>query len=224
MRELRSAEDVVALTEEWGFLPFFRCGVPGFSVEDRCSPELWFSENADGPWEWKGPAARSGRCCYGKFFAGHPGFVSREWLPDLCNFRRDGYDFDARFDDGLASVKDRDIYEMLAEHGSLQSKELKRLCGYRKGGLKGFDAVITRLQMQTYVVVADFDYEIDRFGVPYGWGVTRYSTPERLFGEGFLEEAYQRAPEESARRIAGRLREVLPQANEAAIERVVGRG
>ena len=103
--ELRSPEDIAALAEEWGFLPFFAGEIPGFSVEECCPPELWFSEEADGPWEWKGPVARSGRCVYGKFFGGRAGFISREWLPDFANFRRDGYDFDARYDDGLASSK-----------------------------------------------------------------------------------------------------------------------
>lgn len=91
--ELRSPEDIAALTEEWGFLPFFAGEIPGFSVEECCPPELWFSEDADGPWEWKGPVARSGRCVYGKFFGGRAGFISREWLPDFANYRRDGYDF-----------------------------------------------------------------------------------------------------------------------------------
>lgn len=87
--ELRSPEDIAALTEEWGFLPFFAGEIPGFSVEECCPPELWFSEEEDGPWEWKGPVARSGRCVYGKFFGGRAGFISREWLPDFANFRRD---------------------------------------------------------------------------------------------------------------------------------------
>lgn len=53
----------------------------------------WFAEDRDGPWEWKGPAAQTKRCVYGKLFRKKAGFVSREWLPELVNFRRDGYDF-----------------------------------------------------------------------------------------------------------------------------------
>ena len=30
--ELRSPEDIAALTEEWGFLPFFAGEIPGFSA------------------------------------------------------------------------------------------------------------------------------------------------------------------------------------------------
>ena len=221
-RELEYAQDVIDLVEEIGFLPFFKCPVSGFSVEGLCKPELWFDSSVEGPWEWKGPIARSGKCVYGRFFAGHPGFVSRAWLPEMANYRRDGYDFDARFDDGLVSVKDKAVYDALAEHGSLLSKELKRRCGFRKGGLTGFDTVIARLQMQTYVVVSNFEYEIDKNGVPYGWGVTRYSTPEKLFGYDEVTSAYERAPQESKERIAAHLSRLLPDADARQIAALVG--
>ena len=105
-RQLHSADDLIAAVEKYGFLPFFRNEIPGFSIEELCPPELWFTDDADGPWEWQGPAARSGKCLYGKLFNKKAGFVSREWIPDFANFRRDGYDFDARWDDGLASYKE----------------------------------------------------------------------------------------------------------------------
>lgn len=71
-----------------GFLPFFRCGIPGFSIEERTAPEYWFADGEDGPWEWKGPLIREGHCAYGKFFRKKAGYVSLEWLPHLMNYRR----------------------------------------------------------------------------------------------------------------------------------------
>lgn len=73
------------------FSAVFPNDIPGFSVEEMCAPAYWFAEDRDGPWEWKGPAAQTKRCAYGKL-SGKAGFVSREWLPELVNFRRDGYD------------------------------------------------------------------------------------------------------------------------------------
>ena len=216
-RELRSPEDIVALTAELGFLPFFAGEIPGFSVEECCPPELWFSEEADGPWEWKGPAARSGQCVYGKFFGGKAGFISKEWFPDFANLRRDGYDFDARYEDGLAARKDKEVYDTLTEHGTLLSKELKRLCNYRKGGNRGFDTVITRLQMQTYVTIGDFVYLQDKFGKTYGWGVAQYTTPEVQFGYDFVTSAYRKDPAESKADILAHLKSILPDADEAQL-------
>jgi hypothetical protein len=133
-RQLHSADDLIAAVEQYGFLPFFRNEIHGFSIEELCPPELWFADDVDGPWEWKGPAARSGKCLYGKLFNKKAGFVSREWIPDFANFRRDGYDFDARWDDGLASYKDKELYEAIAGEGRMLSKRLKEALNYRKGG------------------------------------------------------------------------------------------
>lgn len=216
-RKLHSPEDIVALTEELGFLPFFAGEIPGFSVEERCPPELWFSEKADGPWEWKGPAARSGQCVYGKFFGGRAGFISKEWFPDFANLRRDGYDFDARYEDGLAARKDKEVYDTVTEHRALLSKELKRLCNYRKGGNRGFDTVMTRLQMQAYVTIGDFVYLQDKFGQTYGWGVAQYTTPEMQFGYDFVTSAYRKGPAESRFDILAHLKRILPDADEAQL-------
>lgn len=136
-RQPHSADDLIAAVEQYGFLPFFRNEIHGFSVEELCPPELWFADDVDGPWEWKGPAARSGKCLYGKLFNKKAGFVSREWIPDFANFRRDGYDFDARWDDGLASYKDKELYEAIAGEGRMLSKRLKEALNYRKGGNTG---------------------------------------------------------------------------------------
>lgn len=220
LKELKSAEDIVRLVQEIGFLPFFANDIGGFSIEECCPAELWFTD-ADGPWEWKGPAARSGTCVYGKYFGGKAGFISLEWLPDFANCRRDGYDFDARYDDGLASRKDKDVYETITAKGALLSKELKKLCGYRKGGNKGFETVITRLQMQTYVNISDFVYMQDKYGRFYGWGVAKYSTPESLFGYDAITSAYKRDPQESKQRLITHLSQLLPDASESQILKLI---
>ena len=219
--QIKSADDVIQLVDHIGFLPFFENHIPGFSVEECCPRELWFAEGVDGPWEWKGPIARSGQCVYGKFFGNKAGFISRKWLPDFANFRRDGYDFDARYDDGLASRKDKGVFDTVSEHGALLSKELKDICNYRKGGNKGFDTVITRLQMQTYICIADFVYMKDKFGQTYGWGVAKYSTPEILFGYEYVTSAYQREPNESKEKIVEHLHRVLPDVGKEQILKLI---
>ena len=99
---ISSMEDMTRLVDELGFLPFFKGDVPGFSIAEAVRPDLWFSETQEGPWEWKGPVIRATGCAYGKFYRGKAMYVSREFFPDFANLRRDGYDYDARVDDGLA--------------------------------------------------------------------------------------------------------------------------
>jgi hypothetical protein len=216
---LDSAEALARAVQELGFLPFFRNEIPGFSGEERTPRELWFTDEP-GPWDWKGPVIRAGGCVYGKFFRGRAVFVSLDWFPDLANLRRDGYDYDARVADGLAPWHDRRVYEVLCAQGGMLSRDLKNDCGYGKEGLKGFDQVITRLQMQTYVCVENFEYALDRHGAPYGWGVARYNTPEALYGGALVRSAYRRDPAESRRRLLAHLGGVLP-AETAALERLL---
>lgn len=204
------------LVDDIGFLPFFRSAVPGLSIEEHTPERLWFSETEDGPWEWKGPVLRLCGGAYGKLFRGKAGYVSRAWFPDLANLRRDGYDFDARYDDGLASFRDKDLLDTLTRTGPVLSRELKRQAGYGgKDGRKGFDTLLTRLQMQCYIVTEDFVYARDRLGRAYGWGVAKYATPEQRFGSDFCAEAYRRTPEESLERMLSHLRARLPEAREA---------
>ncbi len=217
-----SAKELSDIIEIYGFLPFFKNGISGFSVEEMCPKELWFTDQ-DGPWEWKGPIAKSGRCLYGKFFGGKAGFISKQWIPDFVNYRRDGYDFDARYDDGLAPYKDKHVLDTVAEHGTILSTELKKLCHYRKDGNKGFDTVITRLQMQGYVCVADFVYKKDKRGEPYGWGVAQYTTPEHMFGYDYITAAYSADPSASAQKILNHLKELPFSADEKVLAGIVKR-
>ncbi|MBQ3861091.1 MAG: hypothetical protein II779_11220, partial [Clostridia bacterium] len=147
---VETKDDLVRAVREFGFVPLFCNSVPGFSVEEHVSPKAWFS-GGEGVWEWKGPVIRETGCAYGKFFEKKAVFISKEWFPDFANYRRDGYDFDARFDDGLASFRDRDLYELLDSHAPILSKDLKAL-----SAVKGFDTVLSRLQAQCYAVISDF--------------------------------------------------------------------
>lgn len=218
---LDSPQAIVQLVKEIGFLPFFANEIEGFSIEENCPRELWFSDSVDGPWEWKGPVIRSGECLYGKFFRNKAGFVSTEWFAEFANYRRDGYDFDSRMDEGIAPKKDCDIYTAVAQHGKILSKKLKDVTCYRKGGNVGFETVITRLQMQTYVDTSDFVYMTDKLGKTYGWGVAEYSTPEHRFGYDAVTKAYKHDPAYSFELIVEHLQTVLPNADKKAITKII---
>ena len=167
---ISSIEDLEQAVQELGFLPYFANSIPGFSIEENVAPQAWFSDEP-GTWEWKGPVINELNCAYGKFFEKKAVYISKEWFPDFANYRRDGYDFDARFEDGLAAYRDRTMYNLVKSEGPVLSKRLKYLGNYRKGGNRGFDTVINRLQAQCYVLISDFVYMTDKNGKEYGWGV-----------------------------------------------------
>ena len=206
VRVIDSALELERQVLEDGFLPFFRCGISGFSIEERTAPEYWFSDE-EGPWEWKGPVIREGHCAYGKFFNRKAGYVSLEWLPHLANYRRS-----RRYakDEDTAALDDVVLQTIDAE-GGVTVKELRRLLGFAS-------PILTRLMMGLHVVIADFEYNVDRHGRPYGWGVARYTVPERLYGR--LDAGC--TPEESHGKLLARFRQLLPYAPERKIALLMG--
>ena len=172
-------------------------------------------------WDWKGPVIKETGCAYGKFMENKAVFISREWFPDFANYRRNGYDFDASYDDGLAPYKDKELFDLIDRSAPILSKRLKETGNYRKGGKKGFDTIMNRLQAKCYVVISDFVYQRDKYGQPYGWGIAEYTTPEQFMGNAFMEHVYERTPEESYRRLLTHLKALLPEADEAAIRRLL---
>ena len=220
---LHSPDDLLELVREVGFLPLFSNDIPGFSVEEHTPPADWWTGSSLDPWDWRQLLAPHPDIAYGKFFDRKAGFVSREWFPDFANYRRDGYDFDARYDDGLAPRGDLELYNLIDQNAPILSKPLKQLGDYRKGGKKGFDGAITRLQKQCYVLISDFGYATDKEGNQYGWGIAEYSTPEKFLGRRFTDKVYQRSPEESCHRVVKQFRKILPGVAEDEIRRLLGK-
>ena len=219
-----SQQDLIDAINEFGFVPFFTNPIRGFSIEEHIGRGCWYHDGDNGfwpAWEWKGPVIQSSHCAYGKFLGDKAVYISAEWFPDFANYRRDGYDFDARYDDGLASHDDKVLFDLLDANAPIMSKPLKALGNYRKGGKKGFDGSITRLQRQCYVLVSDFRYATDKFGNEYGWGLAEYSTPEHFLGETFTKKVYERSPEESYERLMKHFKKILPDADEKLIGKVL---
>ncbi len=222
--KISSMEEMMKLIEEVGFVPFFENEIEGFSLEEHIGDGCWYYDGNDSfwpAWEWKGPVIQKMKCAYGKFLRGKAMYISPKWFPDFANFRRDGYDFDARYEDGLASYHDKELFELLDSKAPVMSKELKQIGGYGKNGKKGFDTAITRLQKQCYIITSDFRYAVDKFGNEYGWGIAEYSTPEKFFGKKFTDAVYKRTPEESYARVVKQLKKILPDAEQGQIERIL---
>lgn len=201
MTMIETMDDLYQMIQNTGFLPLFKNDIPGFSTEEHTDPRVWFAKNTDGPWEWKGPLVKTGDILYGKFFENKCGFVSKDWFADFLNYRRDGYDFEGRFNDHLASQKEKYVLHIVEEHPDILSTNIRELAG----SLKGVDGVLTKLMMKCYLVNSDFSYRHTKDGRQYGWGIARYSTPEKLLGEDYVNAAYQRSPKESKDRMMNHL-------------------
>ncbi len=248
-------EDLIA---RWGFLPFFRNTAEGFSIQDVMDEERVFNDGSDCAWKWKSAIISHGDCVYGKFFAdGRAGYIHLRWLPDFMNWRRARYPIEAFPEEA------RHILEVLRLHESMSSRLLKRECGFTLGRRKrklpdptnptgfiretmtgaDFNALISRLQVGTYVCIADFEPVSER-RAESGWTLSVFTTMEAVYDfateavdffsfktsgrtseaaapESWLNAVEGRTPEQSRERIISHLRTLFPTVPDKVWEKLI---
>ena len=217
---ISSCAELIERINDIGFLPLLRMGCTGWSAEEQTIRECGYQRLPEGGWEWplwewKGPAIRESGCAYGKFFAGKAGFISREWWPDFCNWRRSRFPRPA--DNSIEAM----ILETLQENGSLITRKLRAACGLAKpANMRGrFDTFLSHLENGGYIVTEDFVYPHDKHGRPYGWGWALLTTPERLFGTEACRPKC--TPEESYQRMAAHFLQMFPYADENFLNHIL---
>ncbi len=228
IKPITSKADLEARVIQLGFLPMFRCGIRSYSVYEA-TPRFW-TDDEDGPWEWKGPIIRDGECVYGKFFNRKAVWISREWLPDFFNYRRTKH---LAQNEDIAAFDDI-VLQTIESEGSVTAKiiaELLGLSGRKKKRLPGdlvnimpavekisLDPILSRLMMEGRVVISDFIYNIDKRGNRYGWGIAKYSTPNNLYGHIMTD----RTPQESYERMFSHLKKAVPVATDTQVKKLLG--
>ncbi len=226
---IHTVAEAASYIHKVGFIPLFSNIIPGFSLEEHTEPSQWWSDDPEtDPWIWRQTLSSNPEIAYGKFFGRNAGFISKEWFPDFANYRRNGYDFDALFEDELASYRSRkimDVFELDDEAAGRQvmSSEVKSLAGFSKdGGEKNFEGVITDLQMQTYLIMGDFQQKKNRNGQPFGWHIAVMETPETKWGREFVTSCYSENPVISWQRITEKMKSAFQNARDKEITKMLG--
>lgn len=195
-----------------GMIPFFESPIPGYSVEEMTPSDHWFDSETLGPWDWKIDAVQTGNIAYGKFlWNGKAAFASADCYRDLLNYRRSLPKYSLK-------ESDRQAYEAVCRAGTLTSRELRRICGLKKAQM---DAILTRLQQQTLLVIGDFERVYKGEFLTYeGWQLASFCRPEDLF-EYDLDGPY-RSPAESRQRLVEIVLANAPHATQSQIDKMLG--
>lgn len=217
MDNFTTLESIETATMQIGILPFFNNSIEGFSIEEHTPEYLWFNDEVDGPWEWKGPIIGNFKCAYGKLFGNKAGYINLDILPYLIRNRRNRYPIEN------FTETERLIYNTIVEHESVRSDVLKKLTGLgskskqqrgtnpidiitnipsktkkaKEPKQESFDTAITHLQMGTWIICADFEYSYTKDGKRYGWGKAVYATPEAMYGEELVHQCNNMNPEDA---------------------------
>ncbi len=168
-----SAEGMLNLIHEYQLIPFFTNLVPGFSVEEHTPPELWFTEESLGPWDWKIDCIQDGDIAYGKFLlGGKAAFATVDVYRELMNWRRSLPKY-------RPTADQQKVLDYMEGQGSISVPEIRKLMGITKSAA---DALLARIQMQTRIITgvitriyrgADLQYS--------GWQRSTFCSPEALF-------------------------------------------
>ncbi len=219
---IRSSRELINWINEIGFLPLFKNEIDGFSAEEHTSSLFWWTDDPEqDPWAWREQIARSGEAAYGKFFGKRAGFISLKWLPIFINYRRDGYDFDTLWEEGLTNIRHKKIMDRFEDQDEYMGNLLKKDAGFGKDGEKNFDGIITDLQMNTYLVIKDFRQKTNKFSIPYGMSTSVYARPEDLWGYDRMTACYNEDPSVSREKIFSQVQKLYPYATEAQLLKVL---
>ena len=170
-----SAEGMLSLIKEFQLIPFFVNPIPGYSVEEHTPPDLWFTEDNLGPWDWKIECVRSGDIAYGKFlFGGKAAFATVDVYREIMNWRRSLPKYKPTPDQ-------QKVLDYLEEQGSITVPEVRKLMGVTKSAA---DALLARIQMQSRIITGDITRVYRGMDLRYnGWQRSSFCTPEALFEE-----------------------------------------
>ena len=211
---ISTKEQLESAVNALGFLPFFTSLIPGFSLRDHADPAIWFADDAEGPWEWKADVG-----AYGKLLRGKAVFMSPEWYAILACYRRDGYDHEGMYEDGLLPHSALDIMALL-EPESIISTDLRIRTGLTDKAA-GFDKVMNLLQMKCFVLPTSFEYTFDTKGRRYGWGLARYTASDKKYGK-LIEDAESRlSPAQAKELLIARVMDICPETDRRTAERLI---
>ena len=247
VRPIHSPEAMIAEIRRYGVLPFFKCGVPGWSVEELTAPGCWIFEDDEavlGPWDWKIDAVREGDIAYGKFLGGKAAFATVEWYRELMNWRRSQPRWRMAVGGRYRATTAHDkLMKRLApvalaairEAGALEARELRLICSaHEQAPVKKnvMDSIVQFLQMGTWTVIGDFERVYRGPDLTYsGWQRASNTTPDELFAAPVLPIAKASlqsdplatnlTPEASREKIIDYVRECFPGADPKVLEKLI---
>ncbi|MDE6674452.1 MAG: hypothetical protein K2K19_06530 [Acetatifactor sp.] len=172
------------------------------------------------PWEWRMRVLEERHdIAYAKVFFGASGYITRQWYPLFLAVRRQGLVFDEWYDEGKATLMEKNIYEILSEQGRLPMHELKHLCGIHKEENSAFERALVSLQKNLFIPMCGRMQKKNKFGESYGWSSTVFCTVEDFWGDDLSTDI---SPKDAYRQIHDHILVLNPQAEEKNIRRFIG--
>ena len=195
----------------------------GIALSERFGSGVrWHTGEDTDPWRWRMRVlSEKSDIAYAKVFLHKGGFITRQWYPYFLAIRRGGRSFGELYADGLLSAMTKRIYNAIENAGQIAYHEIKRAIGITRDSESQFAVALVQLQMHMLVTICGETYHINKQGLPYGWAVNVFTTPERLFGDDIIDEAFNIDRDSAIEKITAQIREHGVYGDENAVYRFI---
>jgi hypothetical protein len=221
--KVTDSESMLEAIKAYGFIPFFENPIPGYSIEELTPPNMWFTDENLGPWDWKVDVVQSGEIVYGKFLCGgKSAFAAPEWYAHIRNWKLSQEKY-------KPTAEGQKVLRLIEKEGSCVSRQVRELLKVKKSKS---DSVLANLMNGTRLIIGDIQRVYKGPNLEYkGWQTASYCTPESIFerpGEDFgpwhiggCTLKCGCSPEESYSKLRDHIKELFPKATERQITKIL---
>ena len=151
----------------------------------------------------------SGEIVYGKFLCGgKSAFATERWYRELMTWRRAQEKYRP---EGLQRM----VVDAITREGEMTTRQLRALTGLKKSAL---DALMTRLQMATQVVIGNIERVYNGPDLSYkGWQHASFCRPDDL-----MDITVGDSPETSWETLSEQIRSLIPDLSDKALVKLLG--
>lgn|GEM_PF-526462 len=221
MDKIQTYEEAVQLIERVGFMLLSANPYGLLSLEAVTDPAAWHTNETTDPWRWKDRLAAEKKAAYTRVLDRRPGFIAPNWYPYfLAAYRLETVE--KRYRDGCLGHLAYRLYNRLRDGGPAATYELKSYLGVGREEQREFANALVELQESMDITVAGATRKRNRYGEPYGWHVTEYTTVGQWAGEAILKQAAGIKRATAINRIVAGAKALLPAASGRELEKLLG--
>lgn len=168
--------EFLELIERYKIFPFSSF-IPEYPSLTAVAPDNdWHTGTETDPWQWRVQVVEGAVAAYGKFFGDKACFIQVDFFPSIRSILTSDKTVEERYHDGLLSKNAYNIYNVLYEHGIVDSRALRKLTGlHAKENKKEYEKSLVELQNYGDVVITGAAKQNDNDS---GWSSMCYQSAE----------------------------------------------
>jgi hypothetical protein len=178
-QSLETYEEACQAIAHWGIVPLSSFIPEHPSLESLTRPEAWHTGLQSDPWLWRDRLPTDGVAAYGRFLAGKPLLIAREFFPLVRCVLSPAKTVEERYEAGLLARETLRIYELVGEQDGIDTRTLRKLAGMQDRADKHtFDHALIDLQSSTDLLISGISERLNEHGNKSGWNSTCYMLTE----------------------------------------------